>query len=145
MCIRDSTKELHPRGSSWQEGCLGELKIEATSALGHSSQQHLPHHISTSHTSNTHSTFTYTMANMISMAFLTTNELHNVVDRMDPIIKSVRNELAVRAEQADSFTDQEDMAGIEQPLQDDPFMAPLLNEEMDNELCDYEPQSSTTS
>ena len=82
------------------------------------------------------------MANMINMAFLITNELHNVADRMDPIIKSVQNELAVRAEQADSFTDQEVMADIEQPLQDDPFMALLMNVEMDNEFRDYGTQSS---
>lgn len=39
----------------------------------------------TSHLSNTDSIFNYTMANMISMVFLATNELHNVANRMDPI------------------------------------------------------------
>ena len=35
--LTSNTKEPHPRGSSWQKGCQGEMKIEATSAIGHSS------------------------------------------------------------------------------------------------------------
>ena len=41
------------------------------------------------------------------------------------------------------------MADIEQPLQDNPFMAPLSNDEMDSEFSDYgsklSPTSSTSS
>ena len=102
-------------------------------------------HLHTSYLQHTHSTFTYIMVNLINMAFLTTNELHNVADRMDPIIKSVNNGLAVRAEQADALTDEEDVENIEQPLPNDMFMAPLLNDEMENELYDYGPRSNPTS
>lgn len=100
-----------------QEGRQDKTEIETTSALRHFPPTTSLYVIPLQHPLN--STFIYTMANMIKMAFLNPNELHNVADRMHPIIKSVQIELATRATK---------------PLQDEPFMAPLLNDGMDDRI-----------